>query len=50
MSVSQSVVEYLCENDLLLTTAESCTAGGIPGGTICFASAYPTGQGALDER
>ena len=29
MSVSQSVVEYLRQNDLLLTTAESCTAGKI---------------------
>ncbi|MEO4017160.1 CinA family protein, partial [Pseudomonas rossensis] len=29
MSISQSVVEYLRENDLLLTTAESCTAGKI---------------------
>ena len=29
MSVSQSVVEYLRKNDLLLTTAESCTAGKI---------------------
>jgi nicotinamide mononucleotide (NMN) deamidase PncC len=38
MSVSQSVVEYLRQNDLLLTTAESCTA-------ICFAWAYQTGQG-----
>lgn len=29
MNVSQSVVEYLRQNDLLLTTAESCTAGKI---------------------
>lgn len=29
MSISQSVVEYLRENDLLLSTAESCTAGKI---------------------
>ncbi|WP_454840631.1 CinA family protein [Pseudomonas hormoni] len=29
MSVSHSVVEYLRQNDLLLTTAESCTAGKI---------------------
>ncbi|QVW26025.1 CinA family protein [Pseudomonas hormoni] len=29
MSVSQTVVEYLREHDLLLTTAESCTAGKI---------------------
>lgn len=29
MNVSQSVVEYLRQNGLLLTTAESCTAGKI---------------------
>lgn len=29
MNVSQSVVEYLRQNDLLLSTAESCTAGKI---------------------
>ncbi|WP_028620237.1 CinA family protein [Pseudomonas sp. Ant30-3] len=29
MSLSESVVEYLRENSLLLTTAESCTAGKI---------------------
>ena len=29
MNVNQSVVEYLRENELLLTTAESCTAGKI---------------------
>ena len=29
MNVSQTVVEYLRQNDLLLTTAESCTAGKI---------------------
>lgn len=29
MNVSESVVEYLRDHDLLLTTAESCTAGKI---------------------
>ncbi|MDI3273521.1 CinA family protein [Pseudomonas sp. AL03] len=50
MSISQSVVEYLRQNNLLLTTAESCTAGAFRPAPFVSSGPVRPGRGASDER